>query len=265
MRILITGAAGGLGRGLAVAFAGRGHDLVLVDIDRAALDQTALEAKVAGASCRCYVVDVSDRDRVQELADRVVSEIGGIDMLVNNAGVLVVGDFVDTPIEEWDWLMGVNFWGYVYMIKAFLPGMIERGLGHVVNVSSIGGLMGCPIETTYAASKFAISGMTEALYNELRDKGVKVTLVCPSSVATPILSTAHHFGYGEGYTQEIRRYWSMDQKKAIAEIVRGIEKGRFLVIAGKVGKIGYYSRRVSLSLYLETQRRIYRRNQRYRV
>ena len=265
MRILITGAAKGFGRGLAIAFAGKGHDLALVDIDRNGLDQTALEAERAGARCRCYVVDVSDRVRVNELANIVFAEMGGIDMLVNNAGVLVVGDFVDIPIEEWDKIMGVNFWGYIYMLKAFLPAMIERGSGHVVNVSSIGGLIGCPIETAYASSKFAICGMTEALYNEVADKGVKVTLVCPSSVETNIHNAARHYGYGKGYEEEIKHSWSMEFDKAISEMVRGIEKGKFLVIAGKVGKFAYYGRRISHGGYLAVQRRIYRSNQKYRT
>lgn len=265
MRILITGAAKGFGRGLALAFAGKGHDLTLVDIDRNGLDQTAKDVESAGVKCHLYVVDVSDRVQVNELAEKVNSEIGGIDMLINNAGVLVIGDFIDIPIEEWERVMGVNFWGYIYMIKAFLPFMLKRGSGQVVNVSSIGGLIGCPVETAYGSSKFAICGMTEALYNEVADKGVKVTLVCPSTVETNIHNASHHYGYGKDYDDDLFRNWGHDFDKSIAEMVRGIEKGKFLVIAGRVGKFAYYGRRISHGGYLAIQRRLYRSKQKFRV
>lgn len=257
MKILITGAAKGLGRGMALAFAKKGHELALVDIDRNGLDQTASEVKQIGPKCHSYVVDVSNRACVEELAKKVTSEMGSIDMLVNNAGVVVVGEFVDVPIEEWERVISVNLWSCVYMLKAFLPAMIERGSGHVVNVSSMGGLAGSPAETAYGASKFAIAGMSEGLYNEVVNKGVKVTLICPSPIETNILRSAHYYGFDKGYEQEIWNYSSTKFDKAIAEMVRGIEKGKFLVIPGRLGKIAYYGRRISQSGFLVVRRRIY--------
>jgi len=265
MRILITGAAKGLGRGMALAFAKKGHALVLVDIDSNALEQTAVEIREGGAKCHHYVVDVSNRGQVNELADKVTSEVGGIDMLINNAGVVVVGEFLDVPLEEWERIMAINFWGTVYMIMAFLPGMVKRGSGHVVNVSSMGGLAGSPAETHYGASKFAIFGMSEALYNEVVNKGIKVTLVCPSPIETNILASARYYGFNKGYEQEVWSFWSTPFDKGIAEIVRGIEKGKFLVIPGMLGKVAYYGRRISQSGYLSVSRNIYGKVLKHRV
>lgn len=265
MRILITGAAKGLGRGMALAFAKKGHELALVDIDRNALDQTASEVERASARCHKYTVDVSNRARVNELAEKVNSEMGGIDMLINNAGVVVVGEFLDVPLEEWERIMAINFWGAVYMLMAFLPAMVKRGSGHVVNVSSMGGLAGSPAETHYGASKFAVSGMSEALYNEVANKGIKVTLVCPSPIETNILRSARYYGFDKGYEQEVWSFWSTPFDKGIAEIVRGIEKGKFLVIPGTLGKVAYYGRRISQSAYLSVRRNIYGKVLKHRV
>jgi short-subunit dehydrogenase len=265
VRILITGAAKGLGRGMSLAFAKKGHELVLVDIDRNALEQTVVEIEHSGAKCHHYVVDVSNHGQVNELAGKVTSEVGGIDMLINNAGVVVVGEFLDVPIEEWERIMSINFWGTVYMIMAFLPEMVKRGSGHVVNMSSMGGLAGSPAETHYGASKFAVAGMSEALYNEVANKGIRVTIVCPSPIETTILRNARYYGFDRGYEQEVWSFWSTPFDKGIAEIVRGIEKGKFLVIPGRLGKVAYYGRRISQSAYLSIRRNIYGKVLKHRV
>ncbi len=265
MRILITGAANGLGRGMSLAFAKKGHELVLVDIDSTALEQTAAEIERSGARCHRYLVDVSNRGQVNELAGKVTSEVGDIDMLINNAGVVVVGEFLDVPIEEWERIMAVNFWGTVYMLMAFLPAMVKQGSGHVVNVSSMGGLAGSPAETAYGASKFAVAGMSEALYNEVVNKGIKVTVVCPSPIETTILKNAHYYGFDRGYEREVWSFWRTPFDKGITEIVRGIEKGKFIVIPGSLGKLSYYGRRISQSAYLVIRRNIYGKVLRHRV
>ncbi len=264
MQALITGGGGSIGGELALIYAKRGWSLVLVDISEDGMRRVAAAARDFGAACHCYRTDTSDPHQVEELQRRVSSEAGPTDLLINLAGVGVVGDFLDTPLEEWHWLMGINFWGYIHMLRAFLPAMVERGSGHVVNVASAAGLMGIPSESAYCASKFAVVGLTEALRNEMRGKGVKVTLVCPSYVRTPIIKSSHYFGYGEDYAEQMLR-WAIDPARAAALIAHGIDSNGFLNIPGVVGKTGYWAKRLSLHLYLGVQHLIYRNYQRFRI
>ena len=263
MVVLITGAASGIGSALAQAFALKGHTLVLADIDEQGMEKTAEAIRGSGGKSFSYVVDVTDPVQVQNFQAKVEEEVGVPDLLINNAGVGISGDFVETPLEEWRWLMGVNLWGYVHMLHAFLPSMIKRESGHVVNVASVGGLTGLPTSSAYSASKFAVVGLTEALWNELRNKGIKVTLVCPSYVRTAMYENTHLFGYDQRYIDFVKRF-TIEPEKAVAEIVRGIEKGKFMVITGLPGKIGYYTKRLSTRVALEIQGVFNRKYQKYR-
>lgn len=184
---LITGAASGIGRETAFAFAERGASLQLVDIDLQGLERTALLCRALGASARAHIVDVSSPHDMADLAARVHQEVPALDILVNNAGVGIAGSFVGTDLASIDWAFSVNVNGVVHGCHFFLPKMIERGTGgHVVNVASAAGLAASKQMAVYAATKFAVVGLSEALQMELAPAGIGVTTLCPGVINTPI-------------------------------------------------------------------------------
>jgi short-subunit dehydrogenase len=186
-RVLITGAASGIGQALAARFARERAALVLVDVDEPALTRTAAELAQHGAQVRSHVLDVTDVSRITGLAETVHGEGGRIDVLVNNAGLVFGGAFLDVPLERHLTTYRVNTLGLVAMTYAFLPDLIAGRDGHVVNVASASSFIGLPFGATYASSKWAVLGFSESLALELallEHRHVHVTAICPSYVAT---------------------------------------------------------------------------------
>jgi NADP-dependent 3-hydroxy acid dehydrogenase YdfG len=174
---VVTGAASGIGRALAARLAQAGASLALADIKAAELNETAQWLKSNGGSSAkvtTHIVDVSDKERVAEFAREVVEAHGRAHLLINNAGVALFGMAEQLSIEDIEWLMGVNFWGVVYSVKHFLPILRRQPEGHIVNISSVFGIVGPVGHSAYAASKFAVRGFTEALRHELAGGPVKV-------------------------------------------------------------------------------------------
>lgn len=187
--VAITGAASGIGRELALQSAERGARLAISDWDAEGLAETAALARERRAGdLFSDVVDVSDRTQVGAWAGAVVERFGGVDMLVNNAGVTVTGDFEEMTYEDFDWIVGVNFHGVVNGTKEFLPHLIASGDGHLVNISSLFGFMSMPGQTAYNATKYAVRGFSEALREEMliNRHPVAVTCVHPGGVKTGI-------------------------------------------------------------------------------
>ena len=188
----ITGAGSGIGQALAEALARQGASLALVDVDEDGLAATAARCEGQGGKVRTQIVDVADADRVQAWADSVVDEFGAVHLVVNNAGV-ALGATVDAmSLEDAHWLMDINFWGVVHGTKAFLPHLLAVGEGHIVNVSSVFGLVSIPTQSAYNASKFAVRGFTDALRLELdlADTDVTCSTVHPGGVRTGIVRNA---------------------------------------------------------------------------
>lgn len=186
---VVTGAGSGIGRALARRLADDGARLVLADIDEAGLAATATSLP-AGTEVLSVMTDVADRAAVETMASAAVERFGPIDLVVNNAGVDVSDTTAATSYEDLDWIMGINFFGVVHGTKAFLPGMLVRGAGTIVNVSSVFGLIGWPNHGAYCASKFAVRGYTEALRQELRGTGVTAIVVHPGGVRTNIVRSS---------------------------------------------------------------------------
>ncbi|MFN6544031.1 SDR family NAD(P)-dependent oxidoreductase [Mycolicibacterium nivoides] len=185
--VVVTGAGSGIGREVALLCARRHARLALCDINEAALDGTAGMAEKLGVEVLTYQVDVSDADSMIRFAHATFEHFGQVDLLVNNAGVGLVGGFLDTNVKDWQWLININLMGVVHSCDAFLPGMIESGRGgHVVNLSSAAGLLANPQLTAYSATKFAVLGLSEALRMELKPHGIGVTAVCPGIINTAI-------------------------------------------------------------------------------
>ena len=184
----ITGAASGMGRTLAVELAKRGCHLALSDVNELELAKTAEQAGRHGVRVTITRLDVADRAAVFAWADQVAKDHGKVNLIFNNAGVALSANAGTVSIADFEWIMGINFWGVVWGTQAFLPHLKKSGDGHVVNTSSLFGLMSQPTQGTYNASKFAVRGYTEALRMELELEGAPVSATCvhPGGIATNI-------------------------------------------------------------------------------
>jgi NAD(P)-dependent dehydrogenase (short-subunit alcohol dehydrogenase family) len=210
----ITGAGSGIGRATALLLAKSGSHVALSDIDRPSLDETADACRSLGVKVTATQVDVADRAAVHAWADDTAVAHGRVNVIVNNAGVGLGATVESMSYEDFEWLMNINFWGVVHGTKAFLPHLKRAGEGHIVNVSSVFGLIAVPTQSAYNAAKFAVRGFTEALREELEVErcGVGVTCVHPGGIKTNIARRARVRG-GEDWGVE-------DAAQAAAEFDR---------------------------------------------
>jgi NAD(P)-dependent dehydrogenase (short-subunit alcohol dehydrogenase family) len=228
-QVLITGAAGGIGRACAFLLAEKGASLTLVDIDFSGLEKVAGGVESRGAEARWYVVDVSDAEEVGRLHQKVCSDAGVPDILVNSAGVAETAAIEEAPLEDWRNVLGVNLWGSIHTLHYFLPGMYERGSGHVVNLASFAGLSAVAFEGPYVTSKFAIVGLTKTLRAEASVHGVGVSVICPGFIDTPMLDNVKSVGFAESDSSRLRRFTPGPEKLAL-KILACIDKNRPLLI-----------------------------------
>jgi short-subunit dehydrogenase len=192
-RTLITGGASGIGRAIAERLVPEGAQLVLVDLNEQTLNETLEAIESLGGDVSGYCVDITNTDSIFRLRDRIHEELGPVDVLINNAGVVFGGGFLDVSFEKHVRTYRVNVEGLVAMTYAFLPDLISRPEGHVVNIASAAGLVGLPWGTSYSSSKWAVVGFSESLRLELemtQHEAVKVTTVCPSYVSTGLFEGA---------------------------------------------------------------------------
>lgn len=238
----ITGAGSGIGQALAINLAEAGANLALSDVNAAGLKQTAAQLKKYGVKVTTQTLDVSDRQAVFDWADQVVAEHGGVDMIFNNAGVALSGSVQGLSIEDYEWVMNINFWGVIYGTKAFLPYLEEREDGHIINISSVFGLTSQPLMSGYNASKFAVRGFTESLCQDLDMAGskVKATSVHPGGIKTNIAKSARVSDSVEkltGATQEqaMARFEKMfihTADSAAKVILKGVKSNKRRVLIG---------------------------------
>lgn len=236
--VVIMGAGSGIGRALALAADARGAVLALSDQDVTGLAETARLVRAAsGRVVRTDRLDVRDREALREYAAAVRRDLGAVNVVVNNAGVALYGDFTDVGYEDFEWVMDVDFWGVVNGSKEFLPHLVESGDGHLVNVSSLFGLVAMPGHTAYNAAKFAVRGFTEALRMELLRDGhpVRVTCVHPGGVRTAIARNARVAGSVDKgrVAREFDARWArMSPERAAEVILDGVLAGRPRVLVG---------------------------------
>ena len=233
---VITGAASGIGRALAIRLAEDNvAGLAISDVDEAGLKETAASIRVPHST---HVFDVSDRDAVGKFAADVISHHGRATHLINNAGVGLIGKFEQLSIEDFEWLMGINFWGAVYCTKAFLPTLLQQEQAHIVNVSSVFGLIAPAEQTAYTSSKFALRGFTESLRAELRETNVDVSCVHPGGVKTNIVRNSR---VGESTPEEWKeqgvkffdKIAKTSAEDAAEGIIRGIKERNSRILIGK--------------------------------
>jgi len=237
----VTGASSGIGRALALELAARGCDLALADRDEAGLQSVA--AEIAGTSSQkvsVHRVDVSEPDQIASFAQAAVAAHPGLNIVINNAGVALLGQFSEIDQSQMDWLMNINFWGVVHSTRAFLPHLARQRAAHIVNLSSIFGIIAPPGQTAYCAAKFAVRGFSESLRHELQmaESPVKLSVVHPGGVLTNITRNSRT---GSGITDNARRVQSIERFDTIAKttpkgaalrIITGIEKNQPRILIG---------------------------------
>ena len=242
---VVTGAASGIGRALADAFASEGARVVMADVERGALDTAAAALRGRGAAVLAVPTDVSKAEQVQALADRAVAEFGRVDVVCNNAGVALSGPAWEHTLADWEWLLGVNLWGVVHGVRTFVPLMLKQGgEGHIVNTGSVSGLTSAPFMSVYNVSKHAVVTLSETLHKELETMGaqVKVSVLCPGFVDTRILESDRNRPAGlqnptsrthDPTLQEMARAAlaiGMPPARVAAEVVDAIKHERFYVL-----------------------------------
>jgi short-subunit dehydrogenase len=239
----VTGAASGIGRALAIELAARGCDLALADRDEAGLQAVAAEIGKAGAGPRkvtIHRVDVSEPAEIAGFAQAAVAAHPGLNIVINNAGVALMGTFDEIDQAQMDWLMNINFWGVVHATRAFLTHLARQREAHIVNLSSIFGIVAPPGQTAYSAAKFAVRGFSESLRHELQmaESPIKLSVVHPGGVATNI---ARNSRSGTGFTDNARRTEAIERFDAVARttpaaaaqrIIAGIENNQPRILIG---------------------------------
>jgi short-subunit dehydrogenase len=236
--VVITGAGSGIGRALAVDIARRGGLLALSDVNEAGLAETVGLAKQAGApAVKADRLDVADREAFRAYADEVLAHFGRVNVVVNNAGVALSGRIEDLEWDDIDWIIGIDFWGVVHGTKFFLPALIESGDAHIVNISSLFGLVSMPDQGFYNAAKYAVRGFTEALREEMLIDGyrVGVTAVHPGGIKTAVARSARYSAKDDPVkTAQFfdEKLAKMPPERAAEIIVKGILKNQARVLVG---------------------------------
>jgi len=252
---VITGAGSGIGRALALQFAESGAKLALADKDQKSLDETKDLTLSSEGNVFTQAVDVADKAQMQAFADAVEDKFGGADIVINNAGVALIQTVEDTSSEDFEWLMGINFWGVVYGSQMFLPMLKRSNDAALVNISSVFGLVGIPTQGAYNASKFAVKGFTEALRLELKDTNVTPISVHPGGIKTNISRSARFYrgpnksDSHSDLSQLFDRFSFTTPEKAASTIIKGIKRKKLRVLVGKDAYVFDWASRLLPSTY----------------
>ncbi len=257
---VVTGAGGGLGKALALDLARRGARLALTDRNPETLAGACEACRALGADVSEHVFDMADASAVASLPDVVVERHGRVDLLVNNAGVALAGTFDQISLADFEWLMAINFYGPVRMCKAFLPAMKARPVAHIVNISSLFGLVAPPGQTAYCAAKFGLRGFSESLRHELGETNVGVTVVHPGGIRTSIaLSARIPVGVNSTELQEqmqkFNAFLTTEPADAARTILDGVAKGSPRVLIGADARRGDLLQRLMPGTYWKIMKR----------
>ncbi len=239
---VVTGAGSGIGRALADALNAAGCVLELSDVNLDNLEETKQGLGRQDLDCQVERVDVADRLAMEQWASNIGNRRGHVDIVINNAGVALGGTAEENSIEDVEWLMGINFWGVVYGSKFFLPLLHKSSGGHLVNISSVFGIIGVPTQTAYNASKFAVRGYTEALRQEqeIAESGLHVCCVHPGGVTTNIARAARSFGSEEEHARMADKFEEMTATtpaSAAEQILNAIQRRKLRLLIGRDAKI----------------------------
>ena len=263
---IVTGAGSGIGRAMALALGDAGCRIAITDIVKERIDGVVDELKGKGVDARGYVVDHSKREDVERFADAFFSEWGHVDILCSNAGVGHGGRFEETPLEDWDWVLGVNLFGAIYTLHNFVPRMIERGQGSILLTASDAGLYSIPCMSPYNTSKHAVLGLGETLRMELITHNIKVSVLCPGFINTRIIADGRVYLYnsgGKSSKEEIVAFYKkqgVDPSIVARAALRGLEKDKGLILAPPSHSLPQFILfRISPSLYYSLFRFLWKR------
>lgn len=229
VRAVVTGGGSGLGRAFCLELARRGARVLIADIDLASAEETAREVERIGGKASATACDVSVRAQIEALARRADAELGGTDLLINNAGVGTGGPFDAIPPADWEWIVGVNLWGVIYGCQVFAPRMRAQGGGHLLNVASAAGLLSPPMMAPYNVTKAGVVAFSETLAAELSSVGIGVTVLCPTFFRTKIGERSRHHGAPEAAAHVQKM---MDRAK-----VQAPEVARYALDAAAAGRL----------------------------
>ena len=235
---VVTGAASGMGRALARQLAGYGCHVAIADVNAEGLAETA-SLLGSGITCTQHLIDVADPEAMSGFAQQVAARHGQVNMIFNNAGVAATGNLEVLPLEDFEWLMGINFWGVVHGCRAFLPYLRQAQWGHIVNTSSIFGLISVPTQSAYHAAKFAVKGFTDSLAQELEGSTIKVSCVMPGGVKTNIVRSSRYVASDntsptkEDMTSSFESLANLTSDQAASIILHGVAHGHLRILVGR--------------------------------
>ncbi len=254
---VITGAASGIGRATAIRLAEEKCHVAIADLNKEGLSETAEKIKKLGVNVTEHILNVADKEAVYAFANDVVNKHNHVNIIINNAGVSMTAKISQMEYEDFEWIMNINFWGVVYGTKAFLPYLRKAGEGHIVNISSLFGLVSIPNQSAYNASKFAVRGFTEALRMELEmyEKNISATSVHPGGIKTDIIRNSKIitkegiFQDKEKATRILEKSFKTTPEEAAVKIIAGIKKNKQRVLIGSEAVLLDYLQRLFPSLY----------------
>jgi NAD(P)-dependent dehydrogenase (short-subunit alcohol dehydrogenase family) len=247
--VVVTGAGSGIGKETALALARRGANLAICDVNEVGLAQTAEQARGLGREVLDRRVDVASRHEMREFAAAVHERVGAVDILMNNAGVGLGAGFLDTPLDDWEWITGINLMGVVHGCHFFLPPMVARRRGgHVINVASAAAFVATEALSAYSTTKFAVLGLSEALRDELTPYGIGVTAVCPGIINTAITGTARLRGPNASDAArrrmiQIYQRRNYGPERVAANILKAVQRNRAVAPVSPEAWFMYYLKR----------------------
>ncbi len=258
-RVLITGAGSGLGRALANHFGRRDWQVAVTDLKPAAAQETLHEIQAAGGKGLFDALDVTSEVQFEQLVGRVADEWGGLDVLINNAGVATAGTVEESPLEQWQWVFNINFYGCLRGARAAIPVMKAQGGGHIVNVASFAGLANPPALASYNVAKAAVISLSETLRFELHPHHIGVTVACPSFFRTNLIQTSRALGDSEAamapasqmlaITDRLMKDAKVTADDVAADIYRAVLDNRFLSLTHPDAKQRYFLKRMAPELF----------------
>ncbi len=247
---VVTGAASGIGRHTAIELAKRGCHVAISDVNMEGLEETGQQARLHGRNVSLHLVDVAKREAMSDFAGAVIAEHGAVHIVVNNAGVSLTVNFEDQTLDDLEWIVNINLWGVIHGCHFFLPHIQAQDEGHIVNLSSVFGLIGVPSQSAYCMCKAAVKGFTESLDMELADTNIGVSCVHPGAIATGIIRngrTRISDISADDASRIVDKGMAPDDAARI--IVDAIQSGKKRVVVGKDAKVAETLQRVFPTLY----------------